>query len=325
MAIEKKEFEFPDPDKDDKKTPEFEIEIEEEEKPAAKKADEEELELEVEDDTPPADRNRKASAPPEELTDEELKDHSAKVQQRLKHFSKGYHDERREKERAQRERDEAARIAQQLLEEVQTLKGTVGKNQTTMLDQAKNSANVDLEIARKQYKEAYESGDVDKVTDAQEKLTAAKIKVDKVNNIRLPPLQEPKPSVTKTPQAPAVDHKAAAWAKKNPWFHTDEEMTGFAFGLHNKLVSVEGIDPNSDEYYKKLDTRIRQVFPDRFESEETTPPPSRKATPVASASRSTAPKKIRLTQSQVSIAKRLGVSLEQYAKEMVATESARNK
>ncbi len=326
---------FPDPEaakaKGKEKEPEFEIEVEGEEaekpkKKAKEKEKKEDLELEIVDDTPEKDRGRKASAPPEELTDEELDTYqSEKIKKRIKHFDKAYHDERRAKEEALREREELQKVAKALLEEREQLKGAVSKNQTTLLDQAKQTVVAELDVARKEYEEAYETGDGKKVLAAQEKLVQAKIKADRVNNFKLPPLQEKKAPVKDEPSAPAVDQKAVAWAKRNPWFHHDEEMTGFAFGLHNKLVA-SGVDPKSDEYYTKLDSRMRQVFANRFATDDDdnddTPPPKRKADTVAPASRSTAPKKIRLTKSQVAVAKRLGVSLEDYARQMVALETA---
>ncbi len=320
---------FPDPEADKAKEKdtkaEFEIEVEGDEKPeAGKKAKKKaELDIEIVDDTPEKDRGKKRAAPPEELTDEELAAYGDKVQARIKKFDRAYHDERRAKEEALRERDALEKAARALLEERDALKGTLAKNQTTLVDQAKSGVNAELDLARKEYKEAYETGGPDKVLAAQGKLTAAKIKADRVNNFKLPPLQERKAPVKDDPPARRPDPKVEAWVKRNPWFHTDDEMTGYALGLHNKLVN-SGVDPNSDEYYTKLDSRIRQVFPDRFNDEDEdddSPPQRKKAATVAPASRSTAPKKIRLTKSQVAVANRLGISLEDYARHMVALEN----
>ncbi len=322
--MEKVEFDFPDPDKEN-----FKLEVEgresekpevEEEKPAKKaRAEADDIEIEVVDDTPPKDRNRKASDPPEDVTDEELEDYSEKVRKRLQHFSKGYHDERRAKETAFREKEEALRIAQQLVEENSKLKGTVGKNQEILLDQAKRATNVELEQAKAKYKQAYESGDSDAILEAQDELTSAKIKADRLNNFRLP-VQEQEKVVQQQQitQAPAADDKAVNWQQKNSWFGSDDEMTSFALGLHQKLVK-QGVDPRSDEYYEKINSRMRQVFPEEFsfdEPEQVEEKPRKKANVVAPATRSTAPKKIVLTQTQVAIAKRLGVPLELYAQKV---------
>ena len=149
-----------------------------------------EFQVEVIDDTPEADQNRKTSEPPEEVTDEELEDYSEKVRRRIKHFSKGYHDERRLKEQAVRERTELEKYAQQLVSENKGLKTSQTKNQTILLDQAKRTTEGELAQAKSAYKEAYEAGEADAVVEAQEKLTAVKIKADRLNNIKLPPLQK---------------------------------------------------------------------------------------------------------------------------------------
>lgn len=339
MAFQQVEYEFPDPDKEDKDSLEIELEPSSAEvvDPKAKKAKpekaeaEEELkagdyDVEVVDDTPKADRGRKPSDPPEDVTEEELQDYSEKVRRRIQHFSKGYHDERRAKEAALRERQELERLAQQLVEENKKLQGSVSKNQTVLLEQAKRAAAVELESAKRAYRQAYESGEADAVLDAQDKLTTARLKAERLANIKLPALQEKEVPVETQQEAPVnnapapqVDAKAQDWQQANPWFGTDDEMTSFALGLHSKLVK-SGVDPQSDEYYETINSRMRKVFPENFEDTELEvteeEKPKRRANVVAPATRSTAPKKVRLTQTQVAIAKRLGVPLELYAKQV---------
>jgi hypothetical protein len=331
MAFQKVEFEFPDPEDEKieieesgsvdidisgKKTKEDFAEPAEPEAKVERKEDtsDDDFEIEVVDDTPKADRNRKASEPPTDVTDEELEDYSDKVRKRIQHFSKGYHDERRAKEEAHRQSQELERVTQQLMEENKKLKGNVNKNQTALLEQAKKNASIESENAKRAYKEAYESGDSDAVLDAQDKLTNAKLKSERLANFKLPTLQEEeKPVQAEVEQiAPAqVDTRAADWQKANSWFGPDDEMTSLALGLHNKLVK-QGVSPQSDEYYESIDTRMRQVFPDNFEDAE----PKRKTQVVAPATRSTSPKKVTLTRTQVQIAKRLGLTPEQYAKQV---------
>ena len=331
MAFQKVEFEFPDDEDDNKMAIEessaVEIDIsgkktaDDFRADAAPKSegevdtDDDDFEVEVVDDTPEDDRGRKASEPPTDVTDEELEDYSDKVRKRIQHFSKGYHDERRAKEEALRERQELERVTQQLMEENKKLKGNVNKNQTALLEQAKKNAAIETEGAKRAYKEAYESGDSDAVLEAQEKLTNAKIKSDRLANFKLPALQEDEtPVKVETEQfAPAVqvDARAANWQKANSWFGADDEMTSLALGLHNKLVK-QGVSPQSDEYYETIDSRMRQVFPDNFEDAE----PKRKAQVVAPATRSTSPKKVTLTRTQVQIARKLGLTPEQYAKQV---------
>lgn len=324
MAFEKVEFEFPEGN-EDKEDLKIEIEgnkAEFESAEASRKAaaPKEDVEIEVVDDTPPKDRNRKASEPPEEVTDEELEGYSEKVRKRLQHFSKGYHDERRAKEAAIREKQALEELAQKMAEELKSVKGNFNKSQEALVEQAKKAAFAELEDAKRKYKQAYEAGEADKVVEAQEELTAAKLKLDKVNNFKPTPLQEDETSVQISNNAPSNvnrDERAEAWRQENTWFGTDDEMTAFALGLHQKLVK-SGVDPKSDEYYDAINSRMRKVFPENFgeadpEPEEIKP---KRSNVVAPATRSTAPKKIVLTQTQVAIAKRLGVPLELYAKQV---------
>ena len=334
MPRQQVEFEFPDPDKE-ANTQEVEVDIAEEDAPlevegAVGREDMKsakdtikagEVEIEVEDDTPPEDRGRKPSEPPQDVTDDELENYSEKVKSRIKHFSKGYHDERRAKEAALREREALEAYAKQLVEENQRLTGTVSKNQTTMLEQAKQTVAKELEEAKRKYKEAYEAGDSDALVEAQDAIATAKIRADKVANFKPAPLQTGETTV-KVPQQPIEtqevrDERAVSWADENPWFGSDDEMTAFALGLDSKLKKG-GVDPQSDEYYEKINSRMRQVFPDQFDDgieDEPEAPKQKSSNVVAPATRSTGPKKIRLTQSQIAIAKKLGVPLETYAKQ----------
>jgi hypothetical protein len=341
MAFEKVEYKFPDPDDTAKQDIEIEnssaIEVDiskkdKDDEPKSNGADDkgiqkatpkDELEVEVVDDTPKADRNRKPSEPPEEVTDEELEDYSEKVRKRIQHFSKGYHDERRAKEAALRERDELERFVKSIQDENTKLKGSVNKNQTALIEQAKKTAEIELAQAKNAYKTAYDAGDTDAVIAAQESITNAKIKTDRLNNFKVPSLQEEADEVKSKegpkPATPTVDPRAQDWAKKNTWFGTDDEMTSLALGLHNKLAK-QGVDLQSDEYYEAIDTRMRQLFPDKFEEEiaetEEAEKPKKQANVVAPATRSVAPKKVKLTQTQVAIAKRLGVPIELYAQKV---------
>ena len=275
-----------------------------------------EVEIEIVDDTPEEDRNRRPmKEAPADVTDEELEQYSDSVKKRIQHFTKGYHEERRSKEAAVREREEAVHLAQSLVEENKRLQGSLGQGQAALLDQAKKVLAGEVDAAKQIYQAAYESGDSDALVNAQDELTNAKIKADRVNNFKLPPLQEPKDVVQhqQAAAAPQVDTKARAWQDENPWFGSDDEMTAVALTVHKKLVEGK-IDPTSDEYYEKINSRVRQLFPDAFPSGRA----AKRSTVVASATRSTAPRKIVLTQSQVNIAKRLGVPLEAYAKQVAA-------
>ena len=314
MALEKLEYKFPD-EAEGKNKPEKEnveddivVEMEEDQDDA--------VDVEVVDDTPPRDRNRKPSEPPSDLTEDELKDYSDKVRKRIQHFSKGYHDERRAKEEALRTKEELEALTAHLVEENKKLKGTVNKNQEVLLEQAKKEIAAEIEAAKRSYKEAYDAGDADAIIAAQDALTSAKFKAERVENFKFTP--EPEEDYQeKAPRKPAADPKAMEWAKNNPWFGSDDEMTSYVLGLHNKLVK-DKVDPKSDEYYEIIDSRMRKLFPDRFDSEEqeTAPKPRRKANVVAPATRSTAPKKIVLNPRQVALAKKYGIPLQQYALEV---------
>jgi len=340
MPMQQVEFEFPDPDKIDaaaevevtseETTPDVEVEgavgREELQKPGQKQnvIKDGEVEVEVVDDTPAADRNRKPSDPPEEVTNEELENYSEKVKKRIQHFSKGYHDERRIKEQALREKEEAIAYAKKLVDENQKLKGSVDSSHNTLIESAKKQVDGELALAKKQYKEAYESGEPDAVLEAQTLLNAAQIRLERVNSLKPKETQALQPEQTAvqnevtTPEQPPRDEKAETWRDDNPWFGADDEMTAFALGLHNKLTR-EGTSPQSDEYYEKINSRMRQVFPDQFDEsieDEPEEPKRKQSNVVAPATRSTAPKKIRLTQTQIALANKLGVSLADYAQQV---------
>ena len=343
MPMQQVEFDFPDPDAKggvevDVEAPEQEYSLEIEgavgretvKKP--KKVIEDDVEIEVVDDTPEKDRGKKASAPPDEVTDEELQSYSDKVKKRIQHFSKGFHDERRAKEQALREREELERYARQLLDENRGLKGSVDKGHNALIESAKKQVQGELQAAKQQYREAYESGNTDTMLAAQETLNAAQIRMDKVNNLKpraattedtsLQTAPSPVQQRQTAPTAQAArDEKAESWRAENTWFGSNDEMTAYALGYHSTLVK-DGIDPRSDTYYEKINARMRKMFPEDFDEDdggEPEPPKAKKsASVVAPASRSTAPRKIRLTESQIAIAKRLGVPLAEYAKQQAA-------
>ena len=303
--LDKTEFTFPD-----------EVEIKTEDKAA-------EPEVEVIDDTPEQDRGRKPmEEAPKDVTDEELAKYDESVRKRIQHFTKGYHEERRAKEAALREREEAFKLAQQVVEENKKLKGSLSTNQTALLEQAKKNVANDMEEARRKYKTAYENGDSDALVLAQEEMTAAKLKADKINSFRPPALQEEENVVQPRQQVyqeQPVDPKLVSWKDENRWFGENKRMTAYALGLHEDLIN-EGIPAGTDEYYRRINSDMRERFPDQFESgnqvDAQTPPKT--SNNVAPATRSTAPKKIVLTKTQVQLAKRLGLTNEQYARAVAA-------
>lgn len=292
------------------------------------------FELEIEDDTPVKDRNRKAAAPPEDPTEDELASYDEKVQARLKKFTRGYHDERRAKEAADRQRVAAEEFAQQVYNENKKLKEQLKTGSEVFIEQNKNSAQSELDNAKKRMKEAFEAGDSDGMVTSQEEVTKATLKVDRVHSMR--PIESYEDAPPPTRQEPnKVFPKTQKWLSDNSeWFGVDDEMTMLAMGLDKKLQKQYGADYiGSDDYFKTIDKVMRKRFPENFGSheddddplenqsepvEEETPPirASKPATVVASAARSTPPSRIRLKASQVSLARKLGITPEQYAKQV---------
>lgn len=282
--------------------------------------------IDVEDNTPAEDRNK----PPlpdnvkEELYNDELEDYSTKVKKKLIQMKKLAHDERREKENALREQQEAIAFAQKMMEENKRLKSNLSNSEKNVLATVQRAVQMELDAAKKEYREAYDSGDTDKVMEAQERLTQATLKADKVKNFKPTPLQEEKPVVQTEPQPTPQyrpDPSAQAWQQKNPWFGEDEEMTSLALGLHEKLRR-EGVQVSSQEYYSKIDATIRKRFPEKFQEEaEQEERPVRKSSVVAPATRTTAPKRVRLNPSELSLAKKLNLTPEQYAKAKLEMEA----
>jgi hypothetical protein len=323
MAIEREEFKFPD---------EQEAEV--------KAAPEPEFEVKIEDDTPEEDRGRKplSKRTVEELENEDLDEYSEKVKKRLSQMKRVWHDERREKERALREREEALRFAQMRDQEAKQLRERLGQNEQAFIKEAQKYANFDLSSAKERLKQAYEAGDSEKIAEAQELLTDAKLKIQTISRVK-PSLQQNEGRVEQAQQAqvpqefsqPKADPKAKSWQEKNTWFGEDEEMTALALGLHEKLVR-SGVDPNSDEYYRRVDETMRKRYPEAFEDAEEDddkpqtrqvekPVRTKPANVVAPVTRGTAPRQVRLTPTQVAIAKKLGLSNEQYAKELMKLEA----
>lgn len=278
-------------------------------------------EIVVQDDTPEADRGRGPSAPIEDPTDEELQSYSKSVQQRIKELSRARHDARRDKEAIERQAQEMQRALKALYEENQQLKATTHRGHTALLTSAQQAAKLEHEQAQKEYRDAYEAGDADKVLAAQEKLISAKLKLDRVTNVKVPPLQEAGKPVQQTQPVskPAADPdpKYLAWREKNSWFGgetaEDAEMTALALATHNNLVR-SGVDPKSDEYYARINARMQSVFPHRFGGQTKQPASPAAVTPV---SRTPPVKKITLTKTQLDLAKRLGITPAQYAQEVL--------
>jgi hypothetical protein len=313
------------------KDDDFQFEVENDDQDQAEAKAKPEVDIEVEDDTPEEDRNR---APlPKELVEklelDELDEYSGEVKTKLKQLKKVWHDERREKEKAYREHQAAINLAKRLVDENSALKNTLNQGEQTLVNTYKQAAELEMEMARRAYKEAYDSGDSDKVLEAQQKISDATYKLQQVSNYR------PRPAVVDNganiqhnkPNVPAPDEKTLSWQRNNPWWGKDSEMTASALGLHQKLQFERGVGfVGSDEYWQAIDNTMRRRFPEYFGStdsnngsQKAVGRESKSATVVAPASRSTSPKKIVLKKSQLALAKRLGLTAEQYAREYAKT------
>lgn len=282
-----------------------------------------EIEIEIEDDTPEEDRGRTPMPKElvEELEQDELEAYDDGVKTKLKQMRKVWHDERREKEAALREQKEALTFAQKLLEENKRIKTILTTGEKQYAETIQNAAEMELAAAKQEYKDAFESGDSDRVLEAQQQLQDANMKLMQAKNFKLPPLQDEESSVQTQQSSGAPDVKAYAWQERNPWFGKHKGMTAYALGLDQELRE-NGVNVGSDEYYQAIDKTMRQRFPEVFNDGSKVQPAKPKAgTVVAPAVRSTSSNKVRLKQSQVQLAKKLGLTPEQYAKEALKLES----
>jgi hypothetical protein len=265
---------------------------------------------------------------PKEITEEieadDLESYSDEAKKRLKQLRKLQHDERRRAEAAEREKNEAITFAQRVLADNKALRNNVNVGQDTLVSSLRETAEAELATARKEYKEAYEAGDTDKVLAAQEKLNDVSFRLNSLKNYR-PTVQEEETEVIQpsVEQVPKPDAKTLAWQERNTWWGVDPEMTATALGFHQKLESERGAAfVGTDDYWKAVDATMRKRFPEYFGSSERTPQNGRRpATIVAPASRSTAPRRVVLTKTQAALAQKFGLTLEQYAAEQLKLEN----
>jgi hypothetical protein len=318
------DFKFPDEveDKEDKSN-ELEISIE---------GDDVDLKVDVVDDTPPEDRFHEPL--PDQIKEDlekadESQDYSKNVKQKFTQYKKAWHDERRAKEAALREQQEALNAAQQILDENRRLKTMLQTGEKELISNYQTSAEMEVDKAERNYKEAYDSGDADKLLEAQKELMRAEMKLDKAKNFR--PTVQTEENVVQTPQvaqAPQMDPKVANWVSNNPWFVARDKvaMRKYAEGVHEELAERYGrAYIGTDDYFKSIDREVQRRFPEEFAAtkneEADKPTRTKSSTVVAPAKRSTAPKQVVLTKSQVALAKKLGLTNEQYAREFTKLEA----
>ena len=300
------------------------------EKEAVDSKDDFDIQLEIVDDTP----KQPVKQAEKEDNDEELSDYSEKVRKRINKLKYEQHEANRQREAAEQMREEAIRYAQQVVAKNQHYESLLHRGEGALISQIKARTNLALDQAKTLYKGAYEAGDAEKIVEAQEKLLNAQTdfreaeKHERAIQSRTNPqqVQQAQQPVAQQYQPPKPSNKAIEWTKKNTWFgpQGNREMTALAYGVHETLIREQGVKPDTDEYYEKIDAVMKQRFPDHFEkdSDNTQVAASSQRTPntvVASANRNNGarPRKIQLTATQVSVAKRIGLTPEQYAKQLI--------
>jgi hypothetical protein len=266
---------------------------------------------------PPEPQEEESPAPELEIEassepDDELEDYSTSVRNRISNLTKRFREEERQKQ-------SAIQYAENVHKENEALKHRIGALGQGFQEQFDGRVSSELETAKRILKEAHETGDVEKMVDAQEELAKLSVQKTHLDAARAaPPPQQPvapPQQPVALPQQIAPDPKAEAWASRNEWFGRDEVMTYGAFGIHRGLIEDEGLDASTDEYYSELDKRLRTEFPNKFDSKARSNGGRKVASAESSASRNRSGRKtVRLTPSQVAIAKRLNVPLEEYAK-----------
>jgi hypothetical protein len=314
------DFKFPDEDKSEEK---LEITVE----------GDEDIEIKIVDDTPQEDRF--AEPLPEEITQEletadESQEYSKNVKTKFTQYKKAWHDERRAKEAVLREQQEALEATQRILDENRRLKSMLHSGEKELISNYQTSAELEIDKAERNYKEAYDSGDSDKLLEAQKELMRAEMKLDKAKNYK-PAVQIQENEVQTTsqpPQTQQMDPKVASWVSRNPWFVDPNKlaMRKLAEGVHEELAVRYGkAYIGTDEYFKSIDKEVVRRFPEEFASasknDEEKPQRTKPSTVVASAKRSTSSKQVVLSKTQAALAKKLGLTNEQYAREATKLEA----
>jgi hypothetical protein len=303
----------------------------------------EDVDVEVVDDRPAEDRRppAKEASKREDSEDEELAGYSDKVKKRINKLRYQQHEERRQREASDKMREEAVRVAQRYADENKKYHAIIQEGEQYLVHQIRERANLSLEQAKGQYRQAYEEGNTDKVVEAQEAMIRAQAEFSaadqKFNHVAQDreqwrqwqqqqanaPRPQPQPQPQQPQQPPRPTEKAAKWAEENPWFGQEKDMTALAYGVHERLIKDEGYDPNSDEYFEEINRNIRGKFPEYFGDPESTQevPRAFKNPPVVTAPSSrnngAKPRKVRLTRTQLSLAKKLGITPEQYANQLI--------
>lgn len=285
-------------------------------------ATESDVEVEVVDETPEADRispRDQEAAADFDISEDEIGQYSDRVQKRIKRLKYEFHEQRRAKEVAEKQNNEAVAHAQRIVSENRELKNLLHKGNEALFKSTEAKIDSELQVAETEYKEAYNAGDTDRILEAQKKVNDAQYSRRSVADLRPPQEQQAAPQAQpqEQPYVPPPDPRAIEWLRDNTWFGKDKEMTSFAYGLHEKLVVDEKISPQAEEYYQRVDQRMREVFPDHFDGKSPPREETSIRTVVAPATRAgKTPRKVTLNNHQVDLARRLGLTVEQYANQV---------
>ena len=294
-------------------------------------AAEEEIEIEIVDDVPEEDRKNATPMPKnivDEIDNDDLEAFTGQAKERLLQMKKVMHDERRAKEEALREQQEAIRVAQQLVNENKSLKGRLSTGEQTLVNTYKENVIRELDDAKREYKDAYDSGDSERLGEAQEKLIDVKMKSQQIDQYKPEfaeeTLQYEETNVQMPQQPQRLEPNTQAWLDKNSWYGTDDDMSYLAMGIHRRLEK-EGVALGSAHYFSVIDKEMRQRFPEKFDDDtsdtEIKPSAKKPSNVVAPATRSTSPKRVKLTPTQLGLAKKFNLTPEQYARELTKLES----
>jgi hypothetical protein len=295
----------------------------------ARKSNDEEFEIEIVDDTPEDDRGRPIAPEVTEndddiaLNEEEISKYRDEWKQRVREVTFKAHSERRAKELAARERDQAIDLANRLAEENKRYRELAGSNEQFAVNQAKNRAETQIDATKRAMKEAFEGGDTEKFIEYQEQLQRLVNEHERYSSYQPTPIPEAQRYEVQRPQQNAPDQKAVKWASQNPWFEggseLEKEMTGYAYAVSDMLIREHKIDPRSDKYFDEINNRVQRRFSEYFQKPESeSDATTRVSTVVAPATRTTKTvSKLRLTKTQESLARRFGLTPEQYAAQYV--------
>jgi hypothetical protein len=333
--IEDADFEDEKVENDDKWSPPEMTDVVTPERPGKVKGPD--VSVEIGDDAPDEDKGKwvaddSRDGEPDLPADDEVKNYAKGAQKRISQMTARIHAERRRADEIARENQEAVNLARRLMQENNQLKDFVTQGEKVLMGEHRGRLQAVLEQAKVAYKEAHDAGDAQGMVVAQEAIATAVAKMERASAQRPLQLQKEdesvfnRPAQPQQPAQPVADPTALKWAEKNTWFGRDDAMTGYALGFHKQLVERDGIMPDQPEYYTRLNSEMRRRFPDRFKSNGASPE-RRGPPPVAGVSRTgngVAPRSVRITESQARLARRLGLTVEQYAQQIVAEQDQRD-